>query len=479
MTPSTRQNLPSTFVPPIVPPTIGGVYHDIAWTGGKPDAGWTKSANQTPNTPFAMRMEGEKAIKTYARNTTGRSLKFKRDDPQDSLHCFAEDAATHMEQTGMDSVFYFADPVDPTRMLDLFESHMHFTPEAVRTSILTMKASNTYDSYDLDNLKHSRTWLENSVDPTLWNSIRPQITREHTGPDLFMTIVAELQSDSIQSMRAKERKFEALKLKDYPGENVKLLNTDILLLVEVMEKNRSLPIDALLTIVDKYTESASEDFRVHFMQRRSAVEAHIKSIAGKSPLIVSQMVGAITPRSLVLESNAKMQSLKDTGPHKWPATATANDKGGAPDFMAHMAKLVESQVSAVLQQRAPHRSGYDKSQVVCYNCNEPGHLKRDCPKEPASSWKKTAPAAGDAQTKFSDGRNWHWCGVCNRWSSTHGTVAKGNVKGHNGPPPRGSSGPPVSAPTPAPEAAPTPDAPPVAEMNAFIQQSLLGNFSAW
>jgi hypothetical protein len=105
----------------------------------------------------------------------------------------------------------------------------------------------------LDNLKHSRTWLENSLDPTLWTSIRAQVTREHTGPDLFMILVAELQSDSIQSMRAKERKFEALKLKDYAGENVKLLNTDILLLVDIMEKNRSLPIDALLTIVDKYT----------------------------------------------------------------------------------------------------------------------------------------------------------------------------------------------------------------------------------
>jgi hypothetical protein len=120
------------------------------------------------------------------------------------------------------------------------------------------------------------------------------------------------------------------------------------------------------------------------MQHRSAVEAYIKSVAGKSPLIIAQMVDTITARSLAQESNAKMQSLKDTGPHKWPASATANDKGGAPDFMAHMAKLVESQVAAVLHQREPHRPAHDKSQVVCYNCNEHGHIKRDCPSRQAA-----------------------------------------------------------------------------------------------
>jgi hypothetical protein len=121
---STRQNIPFST---IIPPRIGGIHYGIAFTGGRPNCDWTSSDNKTPNTPFAMRMEGEKAIKGYARNTTGRSQKFKRDDPQDSLHSFSEDAQTHMAQTGMDSVFYFPDPTDPTQMLDLFESHMHFT----------------------------------------------------------------------------------------------------------------------------------------------------------------------------------------------------------------------------------------------------------------------------------------------------------------------------------------------------------------
>jgi hypothetical protein len=474
---------PSRVVPPPPPgpfvtsPIMGGVINGTVWVGGKPSSTWDSTGNQKPQTPYAYRLEGEKSLKIYTYLTNGQTHKFKRDDEQYALDSFSADAFSHMKKGGMDSVWYFPDPTDSDSMLSLFEYHSLFTLEYVTKTVKRMRKS-TYDQFDVDNLEHSRSWIESSLDITLWNSIRPQVTSDLSGPEVYMVLVSEVQSDSIQSMRAKERKLEGMKLKDYPGENVRLLNVEILKLCSALEANKSLPRDMILTIVDKYTESTCMVFSVHFMQRRSAVEAFMRATAGKDPSVIAQMVDPITYRTLVQESSAKYQSLLDTS--KWPASSTANDRGGAPDLLACIAKL-ESKVDAVLHQRPTYDGGRDKSSVKCHNCGAVGHYRNECPKDSVSKtphWKTISPPAGEAETKHVNDKDWHWCGVCKRWSTTHGTIAKespkGKIPGHTG----GTSGHP--APDPAPAPAPASSPAPASEANAANAcGSLLGNFSAW
>ena len=108
--------------------------------------------------------------------------------------------------------------------------------------------------------------------------------------------------------------------------------------------------------------------------------------------------------------------------------------------------------------------------MVCFNCNQTGHIARNCthPRRPdlagstpsqqpmAPSWKKTPPAPGAPSTVSRNGKTWHWCAHCNRWSTSHGTAT------HTGPiPPRRPratppSGAPPAASTPAPAPAPAP-----------------------
>jgi hypothetical protein len=38
------------------------------------------------------------------------------------------------------------------------------------------------------------------------------------------------------------------------------------------------------------------------------------------------------------------------------------------------------------------------------------------------SWRSTAPSAGSDQTKTYNGKAFHWCAKCNRWTTTHTTV---------------------------------------------------------
>jgi hypothetical protein len=445
-----------------------------------PNPDWNKSDRSSPNTPLAYRIQGEKFGKTYTTLTTGRTNKFKRNDPNYSLNTFSDDAARHMEKTGMDSQFYFPDPSNKHKMLNIFDKHSLFTFEAIKEQVAYMKATDTYDSYAIDNLNYSRSWIEDSIDSELWNSLRPHVTRALSGPELYMILVAEVQSDSIQSMRAKEHQLQALKLKDYPGENVRLLNADILLHCEALSNNRTLPIDTILAIVDKYTEASSEDFRVHFMTRRAAVEIFMKTTAGKDDSVIAKLPNPITYRSLTLEASTKYQSLLDT--NKWPSASTANDRGGAPDIHANMAKL-EAKLDAVLHQKAAQGNGggggsFDMSKVKCHHCNLFGHMRNECPNSATPSWKTIGPAASEPQSKYVGPRQFHWCGTCNRWSTTHATIAKGTIKGHTH---RSGAPAPAAPPIPAPNAATDTPAPPTSgpEANALMHQSLLGNFGAW
>jgi hypothetical protein len=434
----------------VVEPINGGISYGTPWTGGKPKPDRTDCERTSPLTPFGYRQAGEKFYKNYQKLTNGRILKLKRNDPSDTLTNFSDDAARHMERTGMDSVFYFTDPSDNDKMLNLFESHMHFTAAEISKQVTTMKANNTYDPYDIDNLNNSRSWFEDSLDSDLWNSLRSQVDRDLSGPELYMVLVSEVQSDSIQSMRTKEHKLQALKLKDYPGENVRDLNNDILVLCNTLFNNKTLPIDTILCIVDKYTAASSEDFRVHFMTRRAAVESFMRATAGKDAAVIAAMPDPITYRSITAEASTKYQSLLDTD--KWPSAATANDRGGAPDILAHMAKL-ESKVDAFLHQK-------------------------DCPTSGGAGWQRTAPAAGEPESKDVGPRPFHWCAICNRWSPTHGTVAKGTVSGHTATSAAVAPAAPV-APVPAVPVPGTPVPSPGPEANAFAPSSLLGNFGAW
>ena len=72
------------------------------------------------------------------------------------------------------------------------------------------------------------------------------------------------------------------------------------------------------------------------------------------------------------------------------------------------------------------------------NCGKEGHIKRDCPELTKNShnkkyqkkskevgqkgWKKVAPNPGKPEAIEREGRTYHWCDHCGRWSTTHSTA---------------------------------------------------------
>ena len=82
-----------------------------------------------------------------------------------------------------------------------------------------------------------------------------------------------------------------------------------------------------------------------------------------------------------------------------------------------------------------------KKKGGCHYCGEPGHWKADCPllklkkknqdgsstnhdssTTKKKSWRRTAPPPGTPETISKNGRKYHWCQICKRWTETHGTA---------------------------------------------------------
>jgi hypothetical protein len=82
-------------------------------------------------------------------------------------------------------------------------------------------ADSSFDVYQKDALEQSADWLINSLDESLKASLRTQLSSRPTGPQVWMLIVAEVQSDSLNRCDELAESFKKLTLMQFKGENVR------------------------------------------------------------------------------------------------------------------------------------------------------------------------------------------------------------------------------------------------------------------
>ncbi len=201
----------TTNPPPL--PIFGGILHNLAWTGGKPTAQFLDTSNTAPETPYCYHnQEPKDAVKTYTARTQGvtptaftpKFSKTKESLVTFPLIVFIRRVRTHMEHTGMDSEFWFEDPMDST-MTSVIDHHAKFTAEAIEADIAANPSR--YDSYSKTNLKQSAQALMNMLD----DSFQQTLTNEgasNSGPVLWLQIVAHVETDSYRSLSNFERYVE-------------------------------------------------------------------------------------------------------------------------------------------------------------------------------------------------------------------------------------------------------------------------------
>jgi hypothetical protein len=398
----------------------------------------------TFSSPLAIRgISAGDEIKSFDKRVLkGCDTKFKRDDADFSLMAFAEEALSHMQTHGMDTVFYMTG-VDSAGEggEELFTYHSKYTKTQVTSFIQGMIANGTYDHQAQVCLRESAQWLVNSLDESLKASIRPQLTSKPTGPEVWMMIVAEVQSDSLRRCALLTEKFRALSLSIFKGENVRdyaKAADDILL---QLERDDQLPTTHLLDIVDHLSACTVMDFKIHWMTKRGQVEQFVKETLGKSKRAVAALPNRIHYRDLLEEAKSKFINLQ----HLWGPT------GSKEEALLSQVKALKAQV-AKMDQSLKSKAGNDggkssgdtsgKSKRKCFICDSPDHLKKDCPQKKsgdgggskgnnqsssAGNGKWAKPKDGEPHEKMFDGVKKFWCSKCGdgkgRWNNTHKTEA--------------------------------------------------------
>ncbi|MGH7974499.1 MAG: hypothetical protein ACREBR_03140, partial [bacterium] len=367
------------------------------WTGGKRVEGKLTE----PPSPYCFRPLGfEKSQKIFKYATTPLDKKFEGKEGDDlPLTSFCKRVWIHLVMTGMDSVLYFVDPLDMTER-SIIEYYARFTPEFVRQQTINM-ISNTFDA---KNIAWSGQFLFNSISIDQQNALEKYQIEGSNGPLIWMYLIHENRSNSERALETVRRSLEAMKLSDFPGENVKLCCEDISRKCLRLETAHRLPENVASTVCSIFSKCSIEEFRTPFHERRQACD---------------RKKDAFKYKDLVEIATSSYQSMVDAD--DWlPKSKNSDD-------VIH--GLLTRIATLEMKKKADTR-GQDSnvpSNVKCFVCNG-NHYATTCPHKNKSkqgnkqnNWKATRPTGNGPTTKIVDGQTWQWCEHCSRWSNSHST----------------------------------------------------------
>ena len=418
--------LPATTV---VTPTIGGVAHGHAWVGGQPDSTWTTTTRTAPATPLCYRVSSpEQAQKTYkARVTPASTAKlFKIGDPDYPLEVYAQDLETHMQTHGMDSLFYVACPSTGDMVYTLTDHARILKVNAV-ASATTFHA--LYDDFDKDNHETAKQYILATLDPTLKIKLHPFLRKGmNTVVELWMTIVGKDRTESVQRYEGLIDKAKALRLSQFPGEDVELYASAMLKLCSELEIAQQLPDNMIYHISCHLSQGTHEEFRQRRMLQKMQVSVYLKELSGKT----AQARAVMPPTSIMDPDSILAAALEDFNEFKLADNWLPAPGKGVPLAPAGYYCLNQEQINALVLKQG--QEGGDRK---CYNCNKSGHVKKDCPEPkrattpsttpstPATeekAWRRVAPKNGEPETQTRGPHIFKWCATCTKWWTSHGTA---------------------------------------------------------
>jgi hypothetical protein len=230
-------------------PNVGDLDIDgIPWTGGEPtDDSWSQSVRTRPHSRYAMR--GKQDFKKYTARIKGIDPKFKKVPGSDGmgLQDFESEVLRHLEVHGLDSVFWQSSPLK--ELLNIVTSHSLFSIQSVLDSLQDMESK--YDDYDRENLIDSGMFLLASIDMDMKSMINPYLKSEASGPEIWIRIVHEVQSSSVERMIKVKDVLAKCRVRSFKGDDVKQYAKYVMQICKDLENGQELPKHAVVMIVDQ------------------------------------------------------------------------------------------------------------------------------------------------------------------------------------------------------------------------------------
>ena len=192
----------------------------------------------------------------------------------------------------------------------------------IATSVLARAM--IFDEQACEDSSHLWSLIISMVDDTIICGLKERLEEYgNRGPGLllFFALVDEVTSGSPQAMAAVHAKFLSLKLSNYPGENVRLLVTDVQSTFNLMQSGGFISQTASSTLVNKFLSSSAEEFRSVFYQPSANIDIEEKRLigAGNTDMIRFQLTSLGVKALCDLALKTYKRLLEND---QWPAASS-------------------------------------------------------------------------------------------------------------------------------------------------------------
>ena len=284
----------------------------------------------------------------------------------------------------------------------------------------------TGDQYGEQNLKWSFKAIHNSLGLTLATSLEKYADIISTGPALYFQMMQTIQSTTMSDLRTVEDELTAMRLRKEPGENVNTFTTTMEAKIRRLEGAGRLPDDIGQIMATGLMNCTVETFRVKFTQVFNDLELNPRKYDYHDiiRMAVSSYRTAIDRKMWV--PNKKDQKV-DTLPKA---------------FKAEIGQFIHQALS---NQKGGGSTTQSMFKGTCHNCNQVGHMARNCPhpkkdsSNPAASnnpsnnnggasekkmrWYRIKSKDNESHEQTRNDKKYFWCDKCSRWNTTHKTAA--------------------------------------------------------
>ena len=236
-----------------------------------------------------------------------------------------------------------------------------------------------------------------------------------------MAIVVICFSDSYDALEKTKDDLKALKLKDFPGENVPECSATILVLAEWLDSGGAFNDQLLCTIMRIYEGASDEKFRLWAMNGYKTCSDFIKRKR------LGMTTTQITYQDICREADMEYQALIDSNRWSLKAPAKSNKPGLPKAYVAQIEKSVTQAIKQAGLTQVSKTEGTSnkkgKKKVTCHNCGKEGHIRPNCPDldknkkknsngtQEKQKWYLQPPRKGQT-TRLRFGKTYNWCTKC-------------------------------------------------------------------